>query len=136
MEHHHIHVHVNKIQERCRGCGRLLVAPREIRNQGGHTNTQFAADVHSVFGRCTLSIWQMYTQYLADVHSVFGRCTLSIWQMYTQYLADVHSVFGRCTLSIWQMYTHNDAVRLKFFYRCKQVMDRSTMPTLSTIPYE
>ena len=39
MEHHHIHVHVNKVQE---VCGRLLVAHTElgIRNQGGHTNAQ------------------------------------------------------------------------------------------------
>ena len=47
MKHHHIHVQVNKVQERCRVCGRLLVVPK---SRWSYQCTEFAADLHSVFG--------------------------------------------------------------------------------------
>ena len=50
MEHHHIHVHVNKVQERCRVCGRLLVAPRDKKSRRSYYCTEFAANLHSEFG--------------------------------------------------------------------------------------
>ena len=43
------HVHVNKVQERCRVCGRLLVAPRDKKSRRSYQCTEFAADLHSVF---------------------------------------------------------------------------------------
>ena len=46
MEHHHIHVHVNKVQE---VCGRLLVAPRDKKSRRSYQCTEFA-DLQSVFG--------------------------------------------------------------------------------------
>ena len=44
------HVHVNKVQERCRVCGRLLVAPRDKKARQSYQCTEFSADLHSVFG--------------------------------------------------------------------------------------
>ena len=44
------HVHVNKVQERCRVCGRLLVAPRDKNARQSYQYTEFSADLHSVFG--------------------------------------------------------------------------------------
>ena len=66
MEHHHIFVHVNKIQERCRVPGRLLVVPIKL------VIPMHAADLHSVFGihthndavnihPCTLILLSMQT---------------------------------------------------------------------------
>ena len=43
-------VHVNKVQERCRVCGRLLVAPRDKKARQSYQCTEFSADLHSVFG--------------------------------------------------------------------------------------
>ena len=45
MEQHHI----NKVQERCRVCCRLLVAPRDKKSRRSFQCTEFAADLHSVF---------------------------------------------------------------------------------------
>ena len=70
MEHHHILVHVNKIQERCRVPGRLLVVPRDKKSSWSYQCT--AADLHSVFGihthndavnihPCTLILLSMQT---------------------------------------------------------------------------
>ena len=44
------HVHVNKVQEQCRVCGRLLVVPRDKKSRWSYQCTEFAADLHSVFG--------------------------------------------------------------------------------------
>ena len=44
------HVHVNKVQERCRVCGRLLVAPRDKKSKA-------VIPIHRVFSRFTFSIW-------------------------------------------------------------------------------
>ena len=44
MEHHFI----NKGQERCRVCGRLLVAP-DKKPKSSNQCTEFAADLHLVF---------------------------------------------------------------------------------------
>ena len=49
------HVHVNKVQERCRVCGRLLVAPRDKKARQSYQYTEFSADLHSVFGIDTLN---------------------------------------------------------------------------------
>ena len=40
-------VHVNKVQERCRVSGRLVVVPIGIRNQGGHTNAQSLQQIYA-----------------------------------------------------------------------------------------
>ena len=44
------HVHVNKVQERCRVCGRLLVAPRDKKARQSYQCTEFSADLNLVFG--------------------------------------------------------------------------------------
>ena len=47
MEHHHLYVQVNKVQERC---GHLLVVPRDKKSRWSYQCTEFATDLHSAFG--------------------------------------------------------------------------------------
>ena len=44
------HVHVNKVHERCRVCGCLLVASRDKKARQSYQCTEFSADLHLVFG--------------------------------------------------------------------------------------
>ena len=46
-----MHVHVNKVQERCRVCmWSLAWAPRDKKSRRSYQCTEFAADLRSVFG--------------------------------------------------------------------------------------
>ena len=66
MEHHHIHVQVNKVQERCRVCGPLLVAPRDKKSRWSyqctesHSNTNNPA-IHRTIAMSYLVIYTVST---------------------------------------------------------------------------